>query len=495
MYIIYATFMIYLKSSATPAKLIQTKIVFCVKNDVEHQYITFYFNYLIKLYIICFLKLLIEDQVLFGLMNRNVFAGIFASVLAVGLLLGPTLSGITPTADAQAQQNATQGQQGTAGNPMQKPDYQPTGKIKPVLLLAQEVVVDVAPDNALHPGGIKYNAMTFNGTVPAPVIAVDQGDTLRVTLRNDGETMHSLDFHAGWGPSEATGSGTLRPGESKTWDIKADIAGAFMYHCGADGLNGVWEHIANGMYGMIVVHPQNEKPAKEFYLVMSELYNTADQGPFKGANTTGSFDLVKFINKNPDLVLTNGMAHKYVPSIGTVAKLDLNKNAEVFKVKPGELTRWYVLNPGPNGGTAFHFISGMNTGVHDGFIKNRLGTQVLDDETYYIPAGQASVIESTFPEEGIYVGVDHEMTDVVKGGAVAVLAANNSTASDHPAGTWVPPKGSPVAAASPTNPGNATATGTPEEAKLPAEQNATGSGANTTITEGVSPNVTASQQQ
>jgi nitrite reductase (NO-forming) len=386
-------------------------------------------------------------------MIKNVFASIFAGVLAAGLLLGPSLSGLAPTADAQAQQNATQGQPGTKGNPMQVSDYQPTGKVKPVLLVAEEVVVDVAPDNALHPGGIKYNAMTFNGTIPAPVIAVDQGDTLRVTLRNDGQTFHSLDFHAGWGPSEAVGSGTLRPGESKTWDIKADIAGAFMYHCGADGLNGVWEHIANGMYGLIVVHPQNEKPAKEFYMTFSELYNTADQGPFKGANTTGTFDLNKFISNQPDLVLTNGMAHKYVPALGEVAKLDLNKNAEVFKVKPGELTRWYIFNPGPNDGVSFHFISGM-IDVKDGFIKNRYGTQLLNDETWWIPPGSASVIEATFPEEGLYVGVDHGMNDVVKGGAFAVLAANNSTANDHPVNTWVPPKGSPVAA------GNATAAAT-----------------------------------
>src|SRR5918992_791866 len=367
-----------------------------------------------------FFKTINTRSSLFGLMNKNVFPGIFAGVLAVGLLLGPSLSGITPTVDAQAP---------------------PQGTVKPVLLEAREVVVDVAPDNALHPGGIKYNAMTFNGTIPAPVIAVDQGDTLRVTLRNDGQAIHSLDFHAGWGPSEATGSGTLRPGESKTWDIKADIAGAFLYHCGADGLNGVWEHIANGMYGMIVVHAQNERPAKEFYLTFSELYNTADQGPFKGANTTGSFDLVKFINKNPDLVLTNGMAHKYVPSIGTIAKLDLNPNATVFKVQPGELTRWYILNPGPNDGVSFHFISGQ-IDVHDGFIKNRYGTQLLNDETWWIPPGSASVIESTFPEAGTYIGVDHNMNHVVRGAALAVVAADNSTAKDHPPGTSVAPKGS-----------------------------------------------------
>jgi nitrite reductase (NO-forming) len=373
-------------------------------------------------------------------MNKNVFAGVFAGVLAVGLLLGPSLSWITPTADAQAQ-----------------PTTQ--GKVKPVLLVAKEVVVDVAPDNALHPGGIKYNAMTFNGTIPAPVIAVDQGDTLRITLRNDGKAIHSLDFHAGLGPSEAVGSGALKPGESKTWDLKADEAGAWMYHCGADGLNGVWEHIANGMYGAVVVHPTNERPAKEFYLTFSELYNTADQGPFKGANATGSFDLVKFITDQPDLVLTNGMAHKYVPAVGTIAKLPLNPDAQVFKVKPGELTRWYILNPGPNDGVAFHFISGQ-IDVHDGFIRDRYGTQDMNDETWWIPPGSASVIESTFPEEGLYVGVDHAMKDVVKGGAFAVLGANNSTATDHPPGTWVAPKGSPIVSGNATSAptaGNATA--------------------------------------
>jgi nitrite reductase (NO-forming) len=364
-------------------------------------------------------------------MNKNVFAGIFAGVLAVGLLLGPSLSWITPTADAQAQ-----------------PTTQ--GKVKPVLLVAKEVVVDVAPDNALHPGGIKYNAMTFNGTIPAPVIAVDQGDTLRITLRNDGKAIHSLDFHAGLGPSEAVGSGALRPGESKTWDLKADEAGAWMYHCGADGLNGVWEHIANGMYGAVVVHPTNERPAKEFYLTFSELYNTADQGPFKGANATGSFDLVKFITDQSDLVLTNGMAHKYVPAVGTIAKLPLNPDAQVFKVKPGELTRWYILNPGPNDGVAFHFISGQ-IDVHDGFIRDRYGTQDMNDETWWIPPGSASVIESTFPEEGLYVGVDHAMKDVVKGGAFAVLGANNSTATDHPLGTWVAPKGSSIVSGNATS--------------------------------------------
>jgi len=316
------------------------------------------------------------------------------------------------------------------------------GKVKHVTLIASEKEVQVAPDNALHPGGIMYNAMVFNGTVPGPVISIDQGDTLNVTLKNEGQTIHSMDFHAGFGPDKAN-SGSVKPGESKTWTLKGVNPGVFFYHCSADSLNGIWEHIANGMYGGIVVHPSTEQKAKEFYLVFGEIYNKADNGVFVGANGTGSFDVAKLLSDQPDLVLTNGMAHKYVPAVGQVNKLVINKDAELFKVKPGELTRWYIVNAGPNDGVSFHFISGM-INVRDGSntANNGLGTQLRNDETWWIPPGSASVIESTFPDPGIYVGVDHSMKDVVKGGALAVVAAANSTATDHPTGTCVAPKGS-----------------------------------------------------
>jgi nitrite reductase (NO-forming) len=262
-------------------------------------------------------------------------------------------------------------------------------------------------------------------------------------LKNDGKAIHSLDFHAGYGP-EAALSGSVKPGESKTWTLKGEFPGVFLYHCGADGLNGIWEHMANGMYGGIVVHPTNEAKAKEFYVVFSELYNSADKGPFVGTNgTVGSFDLTKLWTNQPDLVLTNGMSFKYVPAIGQVNKLELNKDAQIFKVKPGELTRWYIVNAGPNDGVSFHFISGMISS-HDGTNKanDALGTQLWNDETYWITPASGSVIEATFPSPGLYVGVDHAMKDVLRGGAFAVVADGSSTNSDHPPGTWVPPKGS-----------------------------------------------------
>ena len=369
-----------------------------------------------------------EELVLMKLLTTGIMMGMLVS----GLLLSPFVSGLPFINKVFAQ---TEGAE--------------EGPVKQVLLMANEVKVQVAPDNILHPGGIEYAAMTFNGTIPAPVIAADQGDILNITIKNDGKTIHSLDFHAGLGPANVL-SGNIEPGQTKHVTLHADTPGAFMYHCGADGLNGVWEHIANGMYGAVVVHPPNEKPAKEFYVSFGEIYNTADKGLFVGANgTTGTFDLTKFATDQPDLVLTNGMAHKYVPSIGEKAKIVLNENPQIFKVKPDELTRWYILSPGPNSGTSFHFISGQMT-VRDGTTADGkdYGTQDIRDETWWVPVGSASVFEATFPESSLpYVGVDHNMNHVVKGAAFAVVSDATSTDKDQPPGTAVAPKGSasPVA--------------------------------------------------
>jgi len=396
-------------------------------------------------------------------MNKPVIAGIAAGVLLAGMMLGS----IPGFFSAQAQD-----QQSTTSNP------------KKVTLIADEVDVQIAPDNALHPGGVTYRAMVFNGTIPGPVISVDQGQPIEFTLINEGEVIHSVDFHAGFGPSAAVGDGstetgsTLQPGQSATWTWTPPYAGVFFYHCGADGLNGVWEHIANGMYGGIVVHPENERPAKEFYVVFGEIYSTNVEGLFTAANGTGTLDMNKFLDENPDVVMTNGMAHKYVPAIGAISKIDLNPNAEVFQVQPGELTRWYIVNAGPNDDVAFHFISGILS-VHDGSVQNRYGTQVLNDEGWIIPPGAGSVIEITFPEEGLYVGVDHAMNDVVRGGAFAVLANATADPDYYPAGTMVPPRGSPLVSGPPMaanqTGGNATETagGNATETEGQGSENAT----------------------
>ena len=359
-------------------------------------------------------------------MNKAIVAGLAAGVLVVGLIFSPLFAGLTsPLSIAQAES---------------------TGQTKQFTLVASEKELQVAPDSDLHPGGVMYSAMVFNGTIPGPVIAVHQGDKVEITLKNEGQKIHSLDFHAAITTAGAN-SGPVKPGEEKTWSFDAVNAGAFFYHCSGDGLNGVWEHIANGMYGAVVIHPHNEKPAKEFYLAFGQIYSSNVNG-MSAANGTGHFDMDKLMAKNPDLILTNGMAHKYAPAIGVIAKITLNKPladelaagnlTNFLVVKPGEQTRWYIVNAGPNDFVAFHFI-GAQMDVRDGSIINRYGTQDKNDETWTIPPGSASVIEAIFPEAGIYVGVDHEMTDVVKGGAFAVVAADAepAMASDQPEGTAV----------------------------------------------------------
>jgi nitrite reductase (NO-forming) len=331
---------------------------------------------------------------------------------------------------------------------------------KEFTLIAQERIVQISPDNELHPRGIWYKAMTFNGSIPAPAISVHEGDTFEITLENKDTMVHSLDIHGIEGPSQAL-LASVKPGESKTLRATANNVGVFMYHCDGDNLNGIWEHIASGMYGAIIVHPKNEKPAKEFYVVFGEIYNTADKGLFLGTggnsnaisnsnatnNTTsdrlsttttiggipqqdiGSFDMSKFIANKPDLILTNGMAYKHMPFIGTETKMILNEDSEVFKVRPGELTRWYIVNAGPRGHLSFNFAAGM--------IITDPNTRDFDNtsKTYMIsiPPGSAKSIEAVFPEEGAYVGNDHDIGRLLSGAIFVVIADNNSMSSDQPA--------------------------------------------------------------
>ena len=314
------------------------------------------------------------------------------------------------------------------------------GNVKRIVLFALDVVVQLSPDNQLKPGGILYEAMTFNGTVPGPWISVNQGDVLEITLVNQADAVHSLDLHAAYGPSQAL-SGSIEPGQNRTLRMKADYPGVFMYHCDGDNLNGIWEHVASGMYGGIIVHPKNEKAAKEFHMIFSEIFNSADKGFFRGsAGKIGSFDFSKFIANKPDLILTNGMAYKYMPFFGDQSKIQLNMNAQILNVKPGELTRWYVINAGPRGNVAFNFAGGLineNSVINSdfNFSENRKYDSQSKVYEIPIPPGSGNAIEAIFPEEGTYFGNDHDLGRVLGGAGFVILATRNSTTEDQTNGS------------------------------------------------------------
>jgi nitrite reductase (NO-forming) len=311
------------------------------------------------------------------------------------------------------------------------------GEVKRMILYARDAIIEVSPSNQLKPGGVSYGAMTFNGTVPGPWISIYQGDILEITLVNQADTVHSLDLHAGYGVSQAV-SGSVEPGQNKTLRLNADYPGVFMYHCDGDNLNGIWEHVASGMYGGIIVHPKNEVVAKEFRIIFSEIFNSADNGIFKGTSgKIGSFDFNKFLDNKPDLILTNGMAYKYIPFFGDKAKIQLNPNAQIFKVKPGELTRWYVINAGPRGNVAFNFAGGLINEKPDTSISHYNNNKNFSLSKVYeisVPPGAGSIAEVIFPEVGAYFGNDHDLGRLINGAGFVVLATRNSTADGDPNG-------------------------------------------------------------
>ena len=120
--------------------------------------------------------------------------------------------------------------------------------------------------------GVRRKVWTFGGRYPGPVIRVKVGDTIRVHLKNpaDNQLSHSIDFHA----SQVAWNDEMRsiaPGEELVYEWTAEYAGVWMYHCGTSP---ALHHIANGMYGMVIVEPTGGLPPvdNEFALVQSEWY-------------------------------------------------------------------------------------------------------------------------------------------------------------------------------------------------------------------------------
>jgi nitrite reductase (NO-forming) len=203
----------------------------------------------------------------------------------------------------------------------------PAGDVATVNLGIQHGTISIAP-------GIRYQAWSFGGTVPGPVIHVRQGQLLRVTLVNKAPVPHSVDFHAARvAPNVAFAD--VAPGASKTFSFRATDSGVFMYHCGTAP---AFEHIANGMYGAIVVEPRNMPHAdKQYVLVSSEWYlNSA------GNKAPAGLDVTKAEQMTPDWVTWNGYAAQY--------------KTHPLTAQPGQTVRFWVVDAGPSLNTDFHVV-------------------------------------------------------------------------------------------------------------------------------------------
>ncbi|HKS69314.1 MAG TPA: multicopper oxidase domain-containing protein [Ktedonobacterales bacterium] len=259
-----------------------------------------------------------------------------------------------------------------------------SGNVVDVHLTASEKLLAIAPGEA-------YHAWTFNGTVPGPVLHVRQGQTIHFTLTNDGTLPHSIDFHAAQTPW-STNYQPIGPGQSKTFDWVADYPGVFMYHCGTPP---AMDHMANGMYGVIIVDPQGGWPngdAQEFVLVQSEWYTQ------QNADTTYSLSENKLMAVTPDYVTFNGYADQY-------------RDAPIT-AKAGERIRLFILNAGPSQFSAFHVIGAI---FSDTYVDGNPANHLVGDQTITIPPGGGAAVELTMDQAGKYPFVTHSFSGAMTG--------------------------------------------------------------------------------
>jgi nitrite reductase (NO-forming) len=259
--------------------------------------------------------------------------------------------------------------------------------------------------------GVRYAAWTFGNRVPGPALRVAQGDTIDFTLVNRATMPHSLDFHAAEiAPDKYYRN--LMPGDSIRYRFVARVPGAFLYHCGTAP---VAMHLANGMYGALVVDPPTPQPtAKEFVFVQSEFYLSAN----KDKDGAFQLDWNRMLHLAPDHVVFNGRASQYA--------------THPLEVAPGELIRMYVVNAGPNRISSFHVVGGIFERIYqDGAMTPLRGVQTLN-----VPVGGGAIFEVRLREPGDYPFVTHAFADATKG-AVGVLRAAEpgGTATDHAAPT------------------------------------------------------------
>ena len=272
----------------------------------------------------------------------------------------------------------------------------PPGDLVKIHMTLKDMVVEIAP-------GVKYTTWAFDGHgAPGPILHVREGQTVEMTLTNGGAIPHSIDFHAARiAPNIAFKD--VAPGDSFTFRFKADDPGVYMYHCGTKP---VLAHIANGMYGALVVDPATPLPKadKEYVLVASEWYLNGD-----GISTPASLDMAKARAMMPDWTTFNGYANQYV--------------THPLRAKPGETVRLYVVAAGPTLSTAFHVVGTIfdRAWVNGDMTQFQQGVQTVD-----VPAGGGAVFDVKIDDPGLYPFVSHAFAHVDLG-QVGLLKVGSPT--------------------------------------------------------------------
>ena len=252
--------------------------------------------------------------------------------------------------------------------------------------------------------GVTYTFWTFGGNVPGKFIRVRQGDVIEFHLNNhpSSKLPHNIDLHAVTGPGGGATSSFTAPGHSSQFSFTALNPGLYVYHCATAP---VGMHIANGMYGLILVEPPGGLPPvdREYYVMQSEFYTLGRYGE-EGSQP---FDMEKAIDERPTYVVFNG-------AVGSLV------GDKALPAKVGETVRLFIGNGGPNLVSSFHVIGEIFDVV---YTEGGTSVQQQNVQTTLIPAGGAAIVEFRLEVPGTFILVDHSIFRAFNKGALAMLKA------------------------------------------------------------------------
>lgn len=282
---------------------------------------------------------------------------------------------------------------------------------------ATKLIVDmeILEETGEMTDGVEYVYWTFGGSVPGSFIRTKVGDEVEFTLKNhpDNKLPHNIDLHAVNGPGGGAASSFVAPGHEITFSFKTLNPGLYVYHCATAP---VGMHIANGMYGLILVEPEEGMAPvdREYYVMQGDFYT---KGGF-GEQGEQPFDMQKAIDEDADYVVFNG-------SVGALT------GDGALQAKVGETIRLYVGNGGPNLVSSFHVIGEIFDRVH---VE---GADLINEnvQTTLIPAGGAAIVEFEVDVPGELVLVDHSIFRAFNKGALGMINVTGDEDKDVFAGT------------------------------------------------------------
>ncbi|HEZ5384544.1 TPA: nitrite reductase, copper-containing [Neisseria meningitidis] len=339
-------------------------------------------------------------------MKRQALAAIIASMFALAACGGEPAAQ-TPAASAEAASSAAQTAAETPSGELPVIDAVTTHapEVPPAIdrdyPAKVRVKMETVEKTMKMDDGVEYHYWTFDGDVPGRMIRVREGDTVEVEFSNNPSSTvpHNVDFHAATGQGGGAAATFTAPGRTSTFSFKALQPGLYIYHC---AVAPVGMHIANGMYGLILVEPKEGLPKvdKEFYIVQGDFYTKGK----KGAQGLQPFDMDKAVAEQPEYVVFNG-------HVGAIA----GDNA--LKAKAGETVRMYVGNGGPNLVSSSHVIGEIFDKV---YVE---GGKLINEnvQSTIVPAGGSAIVEFKVDIPGSYTLVDHSIFRAFNKGALGQL--------------------------------------------------------------------------